>query len=211
MQSMDNPLFIDDTGDFLTWYGQALKRGHGRPVSEYTESEEVLSPCAGAAFYRKAYLQDTGGFDEEFVSYLEDLDLGLRGRLMGYRCVFVPGATVLHKGHGSDLANGTYIRLVTRNRLMLMGKNIPFPLLIRHIPHIAIGQVALFIQHRSPWDSLVGYFSFMKKIPKVVRNRNHILSNRKLTDKEIERLLILSRDGISLPAWSPKKIRRDLP
>ncbi len=150
MQTMDNPMLIDDAGDLLTWFGQALKRGHGRPVSEYRQRGEVLSPCAGAALYRKTYLQNTGGFDEEFVSYLEDLDLGLRGRLMGYRCFFIPNAIVLHKSHGSDLPKKTYIRLVTRNSLMLIGKIFPFPLLIGDIQHIAIGQVALFIQHRSP-------------------------------------------------------------
>jgi GT2 family glycosyltransferase len=209
MQCMENPILIDDAGDFLTWYGQALKRGHGRPVTEFKKSEEVFSACAGAALYRKAFLTDTGGFDEGFGSYLEDIDLGLRGRLMGYRCVFVPEATVFHKGHGSNLPHRMYVRLVTRNRLMLMGKNIPFLLIIRYFPNIVAGQLALVIQHGAPWESFIGYLSFIQRLPKVVRDRRQILSTRKLTDQEIGRLLLLSPEGISLPEWFTKRIRRE--
>jgi hypothetical protein len=67
--------------------------------------------------------------------------------------------------------------------------------------------VVLFIQHRSPLDSIFGYLSFTKIFPKMVRDRQRILSKRKLTDQEIDRLLILSPEGISLPRWLSRRIR----
>ncbi len=208
MRSMDNPMLLDDTGDIFTWYGHAMKRGHGRPVAEFKENGEILSACAGAALYRRAFLSDVGGFDEKFVSYLEDLDLGLRGRLLGYRCMFVANADVLHKGHGSSLPTGDYIRFVTRNRLMLIGKNIPFSLLVRHLHHLLLGQLDLFIQYRRPFDSVIGYLLFLRQIPHVMHERRRILARKALSDQEIERLLDPSPEGMCLPGWMMKRMWR---
>ncbi|MFZ3147620.1 MAG: glycosyltransferase family 2 protein [Methanothrix sp.] len=208
MRSMDNPMLLDDTGDRFTWYGHALKRGHGRPADEFKEDNEIFSACAGAALYRRAFLNDAGEFDEKFVSYLEDLDLGLRGRLLGYRCVFVASADVLHKGHGSNLPTGDYIRFITRNRLMLIGKNIPFSLLVRHFHHILIGQLVLFIQYRRPFDSIIGYFSFLRQTPHVLHERRRILAKSVLSDKEIDRLLDPSPEGVCLPRWILERMQR---
>ncbi len=210
MQSMDNTMLLDDAGDILTWYGHALKRGHARPVSdiEFREDGDVLSPCAGAAMYRRKFLNDLGGFDERFMSYLEDLDLGLRGRLIGYRCMFISSARVLHKGHGSNLPTGNYIRLVTRNRLMLFGKNIPVSLLLKHFHQLFIGQAILFIQYRHPLDSIRGYLSFLREIPHVLHERRRILAARVLTDQEIDRLLDPSVEGVCLPRWILERTRK---
>lgn len=201
MRSMDNPMLLDDTGDIFTWYGHALKRGHGRPVIEFKGDTEFLCACAGAALYRRVFLNDVGGFDEKYVSYLEDLDLGLRGRLLGYRCVFVANADVLHKGHGSNLPTREYIRFVTRNRLMLISKNLPFSLLVRHFHHLLIGQMDLFIQYRHPLDVFFGYLSFLRLLPHVIKERRKILARKALSDREIDRLLDLSPAGMVLPGW----------
>lgn len=206
MLSMDNAMLIDDTGDIFTWYGHALKRGHGRPAVEFEENDEILSSCAGAALYRREFLDVSGGFDERFVSYLEDIDLGLRGRLFGYRCVFVANATVMHKGHGSNLPTGDYVRFMTRNRLIVLGKNIPFPLLVRHFHHILIGQLALFIQYRRPFDSIIGYLSFFRQIPHVLRERHRILAPSRLSIQEIDQLLDRSSDGVCLPRWILRRL-----
>ena len=212
MRSMDNPMLLDDTGDVFTWYGHALKRGHGRSVIEFKRDNErdneILSACAGAALYRREFLNKAGAFDEKFVSYLEDLDLGLRGKLLGYRCMFVANADVLHKGHGSNLPSGDYIRLMTRNRLMLIGKNIPSSLLVRHFHHLLIGQLALFIQYRHPFDSVIGYLSFLRQIPHVMRERRRILAATILSDQEIDRLLVPSSESVCLPGWILNMMRR---
>lgn len=209
MLQLDDPMLIDDAGDVFTWYGHALKRGHGRPAGEFVKDGLVLSACAGAGLYRREFLKDSGGFDEKFVSYLEDLDLGLRGWLLGYRCVFISSADVSHKGHGSNLPTRDYVRFVTRNRLMLIGKNIPLPLLKKHIFHILIGQLALFIQYRRPFDSLIGYLSFIRQIPHIIDERRQILASRRLSDSEIEKLLDLSPEGVCLPRWLLERMRED--
>lgn len=209
MLKMDNPVLIDDAGDILTWYGQALKRGHGKPAADIAENSEIFSACAGAALYRRGFLNNLNGFDEKFVNYLEDVDVGLRGRLAGYRCWFVAGAEVLHKGHGSNIPPGDYVRCITRNRLLLFGKNIPLSLIVRHIHHLVLGQIALFVQYKKPFDSVIGFVTFFSLLPHVIHERRRIVPKITLSTKEIEHLLVLSTDGISLPGWLSGKRQED--
>ncbi|MFA5044221.1 MAG: glycosyltransferase family 2 protein [Kiritimatiellia bacterium] len=189
MLSMEDPTTIDDCGDSLSWQGAAAKRGHGRSAAEFEKGAEIFSPCAGAALYRKSFLDELGGFDERFFAYLEDVDLGLRGRLRGYRHGFVPTAEVLHQGHGSGLPQGRYVRLVTRNRILLLLKNLPARLLIRHAASLLYGQIYFFIAYRRPWSALAGFFSVLPLLPHIVRERRRIQRNLKLTPAQVEQLL----------------------
>ena len=43
-----------------------------------------------------------GGFDESYFMYGEDMDLCLRARSLGLRCVTCPGATLIHHGGASE-------------------------------------------------------------------------------------------------------------
>ena len=126
MLCMHDPNLIDDAGDELSWYGIATKRGHNSPASYYCDEVEVFSPCGGASLYRREFLLETGGFDTVFFSYFEDVDLGLRGRLLGYRYLYIPTAKVLHISHGSGIQNAEHVKLMVRNRLLLFVKNIPY-------------------------------------------------------------------------------------
>lgn len=198
MLSLDAPGIIDDAGDVLSWHGAAAKRGHGRPAAEYEAETEVFSPCAGAALYRRSLLEELGGFDEAFFAYLEDLDLGLRGRLLGYRYLYVPGAEVLHKGHGAGLARGAYVRLMTCNRLLLLAKNIPLALWLRHIGQIAYGQLYFLAAYRRPLHSLAGYVSFLRLLPHVARQRRGMGQRRRALNQEIEELLEKEMPELSL-------------
>lgn len=189
MLSMANPTVADDCGDSLSWQGAAAKRGHSRSAADFARSEEIFSPCAGAALYRKSFLDELGGFDERFFAYLEDIDLGLRGHLRGYRCLFVPSAEVLHQGHGSGLPQARYVRLMTRNRILLLLKNLPARLLIRHAVSLLYGQFYFFIAYRRPFAALAGYFSALPVLPHIIRERRRIQQNLKLTLEQVEQLL----------------------
>ncbi|MGB5720182.1 MAG: glycosyltransferase family 2 protein, partial [Woeseiaceae bacterium] len=153
---MDDPDQLDDAGDELTWYGLAMKTGHGQPAKNFGEETEVFSPCAGASLYRRDFLQHTGGFDASFFAYLEDVDLGFRGRLMGYRYLYLPSAKVLHKSHGSNLPQAKYIELTMRNRLMLFAKNVPLSLLLRRAPKLIYGQWYFLVAQGRPLAAFKG-------------------------------------------------------
>jgi GT2 family glycosyltransferase len=186
---MDEPERIDDAGDELSWYGAATKRGHNQAAADFQEEKEIFSPCAAACLYRRDFLLATGGFDADLFAYLEDLDLGLRGRLLGYRYLYLPKAKVLHKGHGASLPHSRYVEMITRNRLLLFAKNIPARLLLRHAAKLLYGQIYFMAAYARPWSSIKGYLSFFVGIPSIMSKRRRMLKEISLNLDQIDMLL----------------------
>ena len=190
MLSMDNCNLIDDVGDELSWYGIATKRGHNEPASNYCDEVEIFSPSGGASLFRRDFLIKIDGFDPAFFSYLEDVDLGLRGRLLGYRYFYLPAAEVLHKSHGSGIPTAKHVKLVTRNRLLLLVKNIPFSLLFQHAPKLLYGEVYFFMIHwRQSRACLQGYYSFFISLAQTMKKRKQQMKNIKISQSEIKSLI----------------------
>ena len=87
----DQPNFFDSAGLLLYPDGVARPRGwEEKDQGQYDRAEEVLAPHGCACALRKTMLDQIGGFDEDFFCYLEDLDLGMRGQLAGWKCWYVP-------------------------------------------------------------------------------------------------------------------------
>lgn len=189
MLSLSDPNLIDDAGDLLSWYGSAQKLGTGQPAQNYVKAGEVFSVCAGAALYRRTFLEEVGAFDEHFISYLEDIDLGLRGRLLGYRYLYVPTAEILHQSHGAGLARSRYVYLMTRNRLALVLKSIPTALLLRKAAMLLFGQFYFLIVYKKPFYSLAGMLSFLRHLPHILKQRQEIQQRRKVSNQALEAML----------------------
>jgi GT2 family glycosyltransferase len=123
---------IIDTAGHLA-YRDGLNRGRGRlqkDKGQYDKVEEVFFPSGAAALYRKAMLDEIGLFDEDFFAYGEDADIGFRGRLMGWRCLYVPTAIAYHRySAGSSAYSPMKAFLVERNRIWVALKNFPLPIL----------------------------------------------------------------------------------
>ena len=194
MLSLDNHEVIDDAGDFINWAGDARKRGHGRLASEYQEKCLVMSACAGAACYKREFFEKVGLFDENFVTYLEDVDIGLRAQLQGYKCVYVPTARILHKGHGSSIARPLYVEFITANRLSIFFKSIPARLLLLYSMRLIRGQANFFIAYNNWEASFRGYKRFFLLLPKLIRSRRKNVAKIAISHDEIEKLLTWPSD-----------------
>ena len=80
--------------------------------------------------YRRAMLEDVGFFDEEFFAYADDAELGLRGRIAGWRCFYAPAAVVRHhRGATLGLGSARRLVLIERNRVLLVVKLFPWNLI----------------------------------------------------------------------------------
>jgi len=119
---------IDSVGGLFI-YPDGMSRGRGRGEEDrgqYDSLREVLLPSACACLYRRAMVEEVGNFDEDFFAYCEDTDLGLRGRLAGWKAVSVPEAVVRHK---YSQTGGRYSPLkaflVERNHIWVAVKNFP--------------------------------------------------------------------------------------
>jgi GT2 family glycosyltransferase len=93
---------LDGAGDEYHVSGLAWRRFYNHLANGYgLKPEEVFGACAAAAMYRREDFLKIGGFDEDYFSYFEDVDLSFRLRLAGGRCLYVPDAIVHHVGSAS--------------------------------------------------------------------------------------------------------------
>jgi len=121
---------LDSAGMLIARDGSSKQRGHNRRPDDFPVAEEVLLPSGSAALYRRAMLDEIGGFDPAFFLYCEDTDLGLRARWRGWRCLYAPAAVVEHHySHSAGRASPVKAFFVERNRLFLAAKNFPASML----------------------------------------------------------------------------------
>ncbi|MGO9903939.1 MAG: glycosyltransferase [Solirubrobacteraceae bacterium] len=138
---------IYSAGMVMDYRGHASDRLMGQPVSVSERLPvEVFGACGAAALYRRSVLAELCGFDPLFAFGLEDADLAWRARARGWRCLYAPGAVVLHD-LGGTVRHGSPTRLFQagRNRLLLIAKNLEHRQLVRHLPEIVSFDVAYVV------------------------------------------------------------------
>ena len=138
---------VDDAGDGLCLLGFAYQIGVGEKIINYTKSKEVFTACAGAAIYRMDILREIGFFDEMHFAYLEDIDLGFRARLKGYKNIFCPSAKVYHLGSATSGSkyNSFKVKLAARNNIYLHYKNQSNIILLLNILPLSLGILIKYI------------------------------------------------------------------
>lgn len=123
----DNPALLDGEWNVIHASGLAFRHNHNRPVSASKGCpKEVLSACAAAGVYPRKGFEEVAGFDEDFFSYMEDVDLDMRLQLADYRCLYLPEAVVYHVGSGSTGKRSAFsIFYGQRNLVWTFVKNMP--------------------------------------------------------------------------------------
>jgi GT2 family glycosyltransferase len=136
----NKPTHLNSTGLLLFDNATARDRGFDEPDPEQSAAEEIFAPTAGAALYRRAMLeavrQSTGYLDRGFFMYFEDVDLGWRCRLAGWRAFYVPSSFVLHAFQNSTKRKpGDFLGWHTRkNRLRSLVKNASLQFFVACLP-----------------------------------------------------------------------------
>lgn len=139
---------LDGAGDAYHLWGIPWRVGHGQPApGAYLEAREIFAPCAAAALYRREVFEDTGGFDEDFFCYVEDVDLAFRARLLGHRTLYVPESIAVHVGSGVVGRHSDFqIYHGHRNLVWTWVRNMPALLLWLYLPaHLALTLVSLAV------------------------------------------------------------------
>lgn len=205
---------IDKVGHLIYPDGQNRGRGCGEPDrGQYNRAEEALFPDGCAALYDRRVFESAGLFDEDFFAYGDDAELGLRARLAGWTCLYVPTAVVYHH-HSSTLGRFSPERivLVERNRVWLALKLFPWRLLLLNPFYSAIrlganalaaarghGEAGRFAGQRGWWlllrCLLRAYAQALRGLPGVLRKRGAVRRARRLSDRDF--LALLRRFRIS--------------
>ena len=122
---------IDSAGIRWTWTGRHLDDHQGEPFVGTDAAPYPVEGITGACLWVPRLVHDlivsqTGEFfDEDFIAYREDAELGLRASRLGVRQIVVPTATALHVRALRGGARGVPAldRLGVQNRFLIAFKH----------------------------------------------------------------------------------------
>ena len=85
--------------------------------------------------------------NENHFAYLEDLDVGYRAQIFGYRNYYEPGAMVIHYGSASSgpQYNAWKTEISAENNVYVVFKNMPFLQRLFNFPFLFVGYLVKFL------------------------------------------------------------------
>jgi len=115
---------LDGAWDVLSRGGTAWRCGHGeRDGPAFACGRAIFSAPWTAALFRAALFDRAGLLDESLVSYLEDVEFGIRCVLSHSPGVFVPEAVAWHRGSATlGSWHPETVRLMARNQLLVVAR-----------------------------------------------------------------------------------------
>jgi GT2 family glycosyltransferase len=152
---------VDATFDAVCRGGTPWRVGWGRADGPlFSAPRPIWSAPWTAALFRAELFRHVGLLEENFESYLEDVDFGLRCAAAGIKGAYVPSAVAWHRGSASlGRWHPETVRRIARNQLFLLARHYPGALLARWIWPIVVAHVlwgGLAFRHGRGWSWLRG-------------------------------------------------------
>jgi GT2 family glycosyltransferase len=175
----------------------------------------VFSSCAAAGLYsRRAFLQ-VGGFDEDFFSYHEDVDLGFRLRLQGFRCLYVPDAVVHHIGSAALGAQSDFaLYHWQRNFIWSFIQNMPSAFLWEALPAHLMANIIYGVNYTIRGRGgvfLKAKMDALRGLSRALRKRQKIQKIRKASSVELSSTMERGWLQPYLLGYHIRKIRQTMP
>lgn len=207
--SYSEPDILDSIGMGICRDGMARGRFRNQRWSalQMKDVEDILIPSACAALYKRAMIDEVGFFDDNFFAYAEDVDLGLRGRLAGWDALVANQAIVYHKySQTSGRLSPFKVYLVERNHYWVVLKTFPWWSVLA-LPiwtlwrYVEQARSVLFSggtggEFRSGGSKgalikalLKAMLHSLRGLPRVLRQRRHIMARKRLAMRDFATLL----------------------
>lgn len=178
--------YFDGIGDCYNPSGIAWRDMYRQPMRDLDVlPREIISPCAAIALYRRAAFDACGGFDEDYFCYMEDVDLGFRLQLAGWRCLHVPNAYAIHYGAS---ATGRRSEFSTyhghRNMIWVFCKNMPGVLFWLFLPlHLLANllSIAVLVARGQPGIAYRAKVDALRGLPAILAKRRQIQRAREIS------------------------------
>jgi GT2 family glycosyltransferase len=190
----NKPELLDGAGDAYHVSGLAWQRYRNYPADQFgLKSEEVFGACAAAAIYSRETFLQVGGFDEDFFSYHEDVDLSFRLRLQGFHCLYVPQAKVAHVGSASTgVRSDFWLYHWQRNYVWSFFQNMPSVLLWEALPaHLManFSNILNYARRAHGRTVLKAKIDALRGLQLAFEKRRRIQSARRINDDELLRIM----------------------
>jgi len=186
---------IDSKGIRMTRTGRHLDIAQGEPdVIEEAPYIEVFGVSGAAAMFRTTFIRDVsidGEFlDEDFHTYREDADVAWRGRLFGWRAMYVPRAVAYHVRTVTPArrrALPPFINMHSvKNRFLLRLKNEGLYLALRNAPfELPRDLVAIAATVTVERTSLPAFSWLWKNRRRIMAKRREIQRRRRVSDRAL--------------------------
>ena len=175
-----------------TWLSRSFYSGTFKDNTLGNKPVEI--PYIGTGLIRNDFVKKLGYiFDNDYFFYGEDVDLGLRIRLLGYKVYYIPDAIVYHKGSISRKLFKSYFLtlLMERNLLRTFFTSLYVKNLILFLAYVlAIRLFAVikdFLRLRF-LDGLARLYAVLWVLfhfAIIIRKRNIVQGMRKVADNEL--------------------------
>lgn len=186
------PHLVDSAGSHVSVNGQACNIHWNMPVDGLSRDVSPVFAAAGScAVYRREAFEVAGRFDEDFIAYFEDIDLGFRLQLLGWRTYLVPPCKGLHVGGATPKTRYYASRLMERNMVWNLIKNMPTQLMTRHVREVVKAQLspAPLYGGRSAIGFLDGKLRALTGSREMLTKRRRIQRERRVSLSYLEDLL----------------------
>ncbi len=191
---------VNSRGNPLHFTGFSWAGGHGLAADEAGEGGEVPILSGACLAIPRGIWRRVGGFPGHFFLYQEDTDLSVRLALAGDRVGLVADAVVDHDYDFSS-SDRKYFWL-ERNRLAMIARNYPGPLLFALLPAlIATELVLLLVARRQGWlrSKLAADLALLRWAPRLLRERRLIQASRTVTAGRFAALMTADLDSPYFP------------
>jgi len=189
---------VDSKGIRMTRTGRHLDIDQGHPDTAEPRNRvtEVFGVSGAAAVYRMSFLRDVAidgqPFDEDFFAYREDADIAWRGRLFGWRALYVPRAIAHHVRAVTPAKRRQLSAAINmhgvKNRFLLRLKNEGLYLALRNAPfELTRDVIAIVATLTIERTSLPAFSWIWRNRKRVLARRRAIQSRRRVSDRELAR------------------------
>ncbi|WP_045215338.1 glycosyltransferase family 2 protein [Desulfonatronovibrio magnus] len=200
----EHPNVVNHAGGGMNYIGIAYDIGIFEPEQDCPSESvrRVLFPSGAACLMRKSAYCDAGGFDRKMFMYHEDVDLGWRLNIKGYKVECLPQSKVYHAFGGSSLEEkGMSFRnnLGYRHAMRSLMKNYGLSELFRSLPLlISLGARSRFRDGSIDFEKCLLWN--LRHLPTTFLERSRIQKQRKKTDEQLKSLIW---PYLSIPAFFP--------
>jgi len=183
-------------GGFMDKYGYPFCRGRlfnsvERDSGQYDDEMRLFWGCGVCLLAKRDFFIKSGGFDEDFYAYAEELDFCWRANIMGKEIWYSPKSTIYHIGSFSMKQEKMKFKkeyLTSRNHLLILLKNYSISKLLLLMPFRLILEIAAAL--RFPKEKLLPNIISIICLPwvfcsKFYHKRKIIQKNRKVKDKNL--------------------------
>lgn len=181
---------IDSSGDGVDVAGHSYNLGMGERDSEkFNKEKESFLVTAGAGLFKRKIFESIGFFDEDYFTYMEDVDLCLRAQLAGFKGWYTPKALVyhIHKATSNRIkAKMEYWQF--RNMTQNIIKDFPAGLLLYKfnwlkIILVNINTVLFFAKKGYLWEAIKTEIYLLFNFPKLLQKRAGIQKKKVVSDE----------------------------